>query len=378
MPNGGVITALLFQDFSFLNDNGQLNPSQNGPFTLPDDATAELATGAQQFSIVVDDDDPEFDDGFQDDPNPGAPNQFLVGDETVTAADGTIINLTDGSLLEVEFTLTATPQGGGPAIDLLFVAVGPSENAGDLTLVVATGPVIPGVVYDIEFKNDGGGTPYADIPCFGRGTLIYTPQGPRAVETLEVGDTVVAHGGARRIVWLDHQAIFRPAEDRWPVRIARGALGGDLPLRDLTVSPQHAMLLRDCELKVHFDSSEVFVRARHLIGLPGIERIERQVVEYFHIMLDGHDVIYAEGAETETFFPGPASRKWLTEQGRARLSALYPSLTQDDAPSPFPTAHPMLKAYEACVARRVLEQQHQVDEDDAVADPSTQSDRDAA
>ena len=198
------------------------------------------------------------------------------------------------------------------------------------------------------------------------------------METLEVGDTVVAHGGARRIVWLDHQAIFRPAEDRWPVRIARGALGGDLPLRDLTVSPQHAMLLRDCELKVHFDSSEVFVRARHLIGLPGIERIERQVVEYFHIMLDGHDVIYAEGAETETFFPGPASRKWLTEQGRARLSALYPSLTQDDAPSPFPTAHPMLKAYEACVARRVLEQQHQVDEDDAVADPSTQSDRDAA
>ncbi|MEL7255905.1 MAG: Hint domain-containing protein [Pseudomonadota bacterium] len=363
MPNGGVITALLFQDFSFLNDNGQINPSQNGPFSLPSNATAQLASGAQEFSIVVDDDDPEFDDGFQDDPNPGALNQFLVGDETVTAADGTTTTLTDGSVLEVEFTLTATPQGGGPAIDLLFVAVGPGENAGDLQLVVATGPVIPGVTYDIEFKNDGGGTPYADIPCFGRGTLIDTPKGPRAVETLKVGDMIVTHGGARRIVWVDHQALFRPIQKRWPVRIARGALGDGLPYRDLTVSPQHAMLLRDPQLELHFETSEAFVRARHLVGLPGIERVERQIVEYFHIMLDGHDVIYAEGAETETFFPGPASRKWLTAQGRARLAALYPSLSDAYAPSPFATARPVLKAYEARVARHILEQDLIRDED---------------
>ncbi len=351
MPNGGVITAYVFQDFSFENDNGLINPSQNGPFTLPSNATAEFAAGGAEFSIEVEDDDPEFDDGFQDDPNPGAPNQFLVGDETVTAADGTNISLTDGSLLEVEFTLTATPQGGGPSVDLLFVAVGPSENAGDLTLVVATGPVIPGVVYDISFKNDGGGTPYAEIPCFGRGTLIDTPDGPRTVESLQVGDLVLTQdGGPQPVIWVDHQAMFRPSEERWPVRIARGALGAGLPYRDLIVSPQHAMLLRDPLMDLHFGSPEVFARAGHLVGQPGIDRVQLPLVEYFHVMVDGHDIIRAEGAATETFYPGPASRKWLSPHGRARLSQLYPALSDDAAPAPFPTARLVLKGYEARLA----------------------------
>ncbi|MEL7262678.1 MAG: hypothetical protein AAGK69_14940 [Pseudomonadota bacterium] len=113
MPNGGSITGFLFQDFTFINDNGLLNPSQNGPFSLPDNAQATLAAAASTIDINVDDDDMEFDDGFQDDPSGTPLNQILRDDIETTNAEGDPVEVDAGAVLEVEFTLTATPVGGG-------------------------------------------------------------------------------------------------------------------------------------------------------------------------------------------------------------------------------------------------------------------------
>ncbi|MEL6452767.1 MAG: hypothetical protein AAFQ19_16060 [Pseudomonadota bacterium] len=103
----------MFADFDFVNDNGQLTPGQNGPFSLPGNAQGTLDAGATTIDINVLDDDMEFDDGFQDDPNGTPLNQILRDDIDTVDADGNTVFVGAGAVLEVEFTLTATPVGGG-------------------------------------------------------------------------------------------------------------------------------------------------------------------------------------------------------------------------------------------------------------------------
>ena len=262
MPNGGSITGYLFEDFTFVNDNGQLNPSQNGPFSLPSNAQGTLAFGAETIDINVLDDDDEFDDGFQDDPAGTGLNQILRDDISAQTAGGDPVFVGEGAVLEVEFTLTATPVGGGDPIDLLFVAAGPGENQGDLTLVVSTAPLVPGTTYNLSFKNDGGGTPYGEIICFARGTLIRTPQGDMPVETLEVGDRVVTlDDGAQPILWRSHRLVLFPRGDDCPVRIDTDHFGPGHPYAPTVLSPRHCVLSRAAAHRLLFDQAEVLVAA---------------------------------------------------------------------------------------------------------------------
>ncbi|WP_157598729.1 Hint domain-containing protein [Tateyamaria omphalii] len=355
MPNGGSITGFLFQDFSFVNDNGQLNPGQNGPFSLPGNAQATLANGATTIDINVTDDDDEFDDGFQDDPNGTPLNQILRDGIDTTDAAGNAVQIGAGAVLEVEFTLTATPVGGGAPIDLLFVAAGPGENQGDLTLVVSTAPLVPGTTYNISFKNDGGGTPYGEIVCFTRGTLIRTPAGDVPVETLAVGDRILTlDEGAQRITWAAQRMILFPQGDDLPVWVAPHTFGKDQPYASTGLSPRHCLLRRDPAFQIMFDMPEVLVAARDCVDGDTItQELEGKAIEYFHLMVDGHALIWANGMLAETFYPGPVARQSLDPMAHARLVALHPSLSDTQAPAPFPRARPRVRGYELRAAAPV-------------------------
>ncbi|WP_299648204.1 Hint domain-containing protein [uncultured Tateyamaria sp.] len=348
MPNGGSITGFLFEDFNFVNDNGQLNPGQNGPFSLPGNAQATLAAAATTIDINVEDDDMEFDDGFQDDPGGTPLNQILRDDIDTTNADGDAVQVGAGAVLEVEFTLTATPVGGGPPIDLLFVAAGPGENQGDLTLVVSTAPLVPGTTYDIEFKNDGGGTPYGEIVCFVRGTLIRTPNGDVPVERLGIGDRVLTlDGGAQRITWAAQRMILFPQGDDLPVWIASDTFGSGQPHTRTGVSPRHCLFRRDPAFHMMFDTTEVLMAARDCVdGANIVQDNGQKAVEYFHFMFDAHALVWANGMLAESFYPGPVARQSLDPMARGRLVALYPKLANDAAPAPFPRARRRVRGYE--------------------------------
>lgn len=348
MPNGGSITGFLFEDFTFVNDNGQLNPGQNGPFSLPNDAQATLALGASTIDINVDDDDMEFDDGFQDDPGGTPLNQILRDDIDTVSAAGNPVQVDAGAVLEVEFTLTATPVGGGDPIDLLFVAAGPGENQGDLTLVVSTAPLVPGTTYDIAFKNDGGGTPYGEIVCFVRGTLIRTPEGDVPVETLAVGQRVMTlDGGAQPVTWVAQRMILFPQGDDLPVWIAPDMFGPDQPFAPTGVSPRHCLFRRDAGFHMLFDTTEVLMAARDCVdGNTIVQADGQRAVEYIHFMVEGHALVWANGMVAESFYPGPVARQSLDPMARSRLVTLYPELASPDAPAPFPRARRRVRGYE--------------------------------
>ncbi len=135
--------------------------------------------------------------------------------------------------------------------------------------------------------------------CFVAGTMIATPSGSMAVETLKAGDTVLtASGVAVPVRWVGRSVVSRVFADPvrlLPVVIKAGALGDNLPVRDLSVSPGHALML-----------DGVLIQAGALVNGTSIVRdtAAPMVFTYYHVELDNHDVIVAEGIATESFLDG--------------------------------------------------------------------------
>jgi hypothetical protein len=129
--------------------------------------------------------------------------------------------------------------------------------------------------------------------CFARGTLIATPAGSVAVESLEAGDIVVtASGENTAVTWIGHRRFnLATRPDVAPIRIRTGALAAGVPSRDLLVSPEHAMGL-DGKL----------VPARLLVnGSTIIRDTSMAEITYFHVELPRHDLLLAEGAAAESW-----------------------------------------------------------------------------
>lgn len=129
--------------------------------------------------------------------------------------------------------------------------------------------------------------------CFVSGTRIRTTRGEIAVEALAVGDLVVtAAGDARPIVRLGSQTIRKPGREHLPVRIKARAFPGDVPRRDLRLSPDHTVCVRALD--------EVLVPISQLINGATVDLADANEVTYWHVELEGHDVLLAEGLGCES------------------------------------------------------------------------------
>ncbi len=132
--------------------------------------------------------------------------------------------------------------------------------------------------------------------CFAEGTNILTPNGQKTVEALQIGDNIItADGRHEPVKWIGRLTVCTAFADElrtMPVRIRTGALGDNLPRRDLLVSPQHAMFLEG-----------VLVQAGALVNGISIVRETQmpRLFRYYHIELADHALILAEGAPSETF-----------------------------------------------------------------------------
>ena len=169
-------------------------------------------------------------------------------------------------------------------------------------------------------------------PCFTRGTLIATPKGHVAIETLAEGDLVMTRDrGAQPIRWigsaeLDAQALHANPKMQ-PIRIRAGALGQGLPTQDLLVSPQHRVLLRSRIAAKMFGADEVLVAAKQLLQIDGIDiAVDETQVEYFHMLFDRHEIVISNGAETESLYPGPEALKSVGPEALEEIYAIFPEL----------------------------------------------------
>ena len=132
-------------------------------------------------------------------------------------------------------------------------------------------------------------------PCFTPGALILTPDGERPVEALRPGDLVTTRDrGAQRVIWAGAETVPGTG-DTAPVLIRAGAMGNR---RDLLLSPQHRMLVRGWRAELYAGLSEALVAAVHLVNGRTMLRAPCAAVTYVHFMLERHEIVFAEGAET--------------------------------------------------------------------------------
>jgi hypothetical protein len=192
----------------------------------------------------------------------------------------------------------------------------------------------PGVL-DTELPN---------VTCFVRGTMIETDCGPVAIEELQCGDRIeTLDHGFQAVRWIGSRRIMADElaanPQLLPVRISVGALGRGLPEADVLISPQHRVLVVSQIAERMFGSPEVLVAARQLVEIDGIDLAEDvDFVEYFHFLLDRHQIVYAEGAPMESMHVGIEALTTVSEATKREIFELFPelmSMAPEELPAPI-------------------------------------------
>ena len=212
---------------------------------------------------------------------------------SASSGDTGLIGLTGevvGNSVELFATTEPLNDLGNTAVVGITDALNATSDPGEtFTTVLMASP-------DENIRGISFAPTESTTPCYCPGTMILTSRGEVAVETLAIGDKVTTKSGeARAIKWIGRRSyggrFAMGRKDILPVCIRAGALDDKLPRRDLWISPHHAMFLEG-----------VLIEARDLVNGVSIVQAERvESIEYFHIELDSHDVLVAEGALSESF-----------------------------------------------------------------------------
>jgi hypothetical protein len=129
-------------------------------------------------------------------------------------------------------------------------------------------------------------------------TLISTPSGDHLVQDLRIGDEVQTLAGRKTIKWIGYNKLTKEEGRVWhdnvmPIHVARFAIDDHRPYRDLYLSPLHCIFFNDALIPVMYLINETSIAQ----GTPS----EMSALEYYHVELDTHEVIYAEGALVESY-----------------------------------------------------------------------------
>lgn len=162
------------------------------------------------------------------------------------------------------------------------------------------------------------------VPCFVSGTRILTTQGEKPVEQLSVGNLAISPTGAvSKITWLGsleiHLQTSLAREELSPIRIERNALSDGVPHRDLFLSRDHVLFL-----------DGVLIPVRLLVNEMSIVRADDfDFVAYWHVELEQHGIVLAEGTAAESYLDWNNNRSSFTgahghpRQGRSPLAAPF-------------------------------------------------------
>ena len=134
--------------------------------------------------------------------------------------------------------------------------------------------------------------------CFATGTTIATPDGERAIETLDAGEEILTRDGRSvPVVWVARQTVSNPRAvelARCPVRIEAGALGPGLPNAPLTVTGDHALLFGGLLINAGALVNGTSIRLVPLAEMP-------TQFTWWHLELEEHEAIVANGVAAESF-----------------------------------------------------------------------------
>ena len=298
------------------------------------------------------------------------------GDDTITTGDGEdVIVLSDGSGVDRitdfdfgdddldgfyndQFDVSNLTDSSGNPVNSWDVVVS-DDGFGNARLAFPNGEmvILEGIA---PSQIDEAHELYAaGIPCFAAGTLIETSEGERRIEDLRPGDLVKTRDdGLQPIRWIgcrEHsREELRTARHLAPVHIPEGVLGNH---SSLLVSPLHGMLVGQRQGA----EEPVLVHAKHLVDVAGPVRFAKgkKSVRYHHILLPRHGILFANGAPSESFYPGIEALCLFGANELATLARLLPGiLTNPVAEIYGPKVHEFLRRKDVLARISLRKQSH--------------------
>lgn len=320
----------------------------DGSHLVTDPATTITLNSNSWQAINVTDNDTEFADSQGS--NQTSTNTQTIDGQTFVA----------GTNVEAEYAITVTDGTNSYTLIAFNFSTG-SPAFGTVEALAFIGPVggfppigVPLTIVSNQEGPSNTATSHASPPCFLKGTLIRTPFGDRAVDHIAEGDFVDTQDhGAQPVRWIGRGTY--PGIGRFaPIRFDTGTIGNTRPL---CVSPQHRMLHSSWRANVLFGTPDVLIPAHCFVDGSSVIRAQTGFVTYLHLMFDRHEIIFAEGAATESYFAddptwsaptqSAPTQSVLTTATAAELAAMFPDMPS--ARTPHILAATGLKPFEARV-----------------------------
>lgn len=237
---------------------------------------------------------------------------------------------TPGASLHLDCCLTFMRRDGGITECLVLVE---TDAAGHVVQVFAC-PLTPmeakvdHVLVGID--RETALQKYAQLACvsFTRGTAITLATGAQVVvEDLRPGDRILTRdSGVQPLRWIGQQTV-RATGALAPVLIRQGTLNNS---RDLRVSPDFRLFVYQRRDRIGAGRAELLVRAKHLVNGTSITREPGGFVDYFQLLFDDHQIVYAEGIAAESLFMSDRASAMLPEDLQQELGRLLPGHRRSD------------------------------------------------
>ncbi|MCR9112370.1 MAG: Hint domain-containing protein [Rhodobacteraceae bacterium] len=284
------------EDFSVVN-GANLGDPISFAAELDLDDMYELHIGARQNRLSV---------------GPGEGDTLVIAQDTRLGRAGAKVHL--------DSCLTIMSGTGQTSELLVLVEV---DAAGDVEqiYILPLAQLTPRIGYAlVGIDTEGTRQKFAEVACvsFSRGTHITMASGTQTrIEDLRVGDAVLTRDdGAQKIRWIGHSTV-RAVGEFAPIRIRAGTLHNE---NDLLVSPDHRLFIYQRSDELGAGRHEVLVRARHLVNGDTVVQEGGGFVEYYQVLFDTHQIIYAEGIAAETLLLDTRTRAAVPQDLGEKLS----------------------------------------------------------
>jgi hypothetical protein len=284
-----------------------------------------VVSGANQGDAIAEVGRCELGDVYRLDPSAHPIRLKLSGAQS----EGGVQSIAEGSQVgrpgdEVRLLSSLTLMApDGDRVEVLIVR---HDREGRFALPLS--PMAPRTDYTlVDARADVGKARLADMVCvsFAAGTLITVAGGEQVpIDVLSPGDKVLTRdNGPQPVRWIG-KATLRAIGSFAPVVISAGTFGNDA---DLVVSPHHRIFLYQRGAVRIGGTAEILVQAKHLVDGDAVRRREGGFVDYFSLVFDNHEIIYAEGIPAESLMVNDATLDVLPEAIAEEVRARFPGLT---------------------------------------------------
>lgn len=231
---------------------------------------------------------------------------------------------TPGGELHLDSALTLMGQKSDMHDALLLVEVNAEGEAVNIFLLPLSKLETEAEYRLVGIDTDTARQKFAQMGTvsFTRGTLITMASGEqRKIEELCVGDRVLTRDdGVQEIRWVGHDTL-RAVGDFAPICIRAGTLNNE---NDLVVSPDHRLFIYQREDALGAGRAELLVKAQHLVNGDTVLRQQGGFVDYYQLLFDSHQIIYAEGIAAETMLIDSRTKAALPSDVSATLGGNPP------------------------------------------------------